>query len=679
MAALETALQLAAQGYPVFPCGRNKRPAISEDDGGHGFHDATADESQVRELFGRAPHATLVGSPTGEKTGFDVLDVDPRNGGEMWEHENLHRLPETRIHQTPGGGRHYLFRHAHGVRNSSGHLKKDGSVGGIALGVDVRGDGGYVILPPCAGYEVVHEADIAEWPDWLLDIILREPEPQRPKLNGHHHPIEIESRRLDGFVRSISDRVSRAPEGAKHFTLRNAALSLGGIMDAAGLSEEAATQLLLNALPATVKDWKNAAKTIAWGLTHGRNRPIELEERHAYQAPVREDDDPGWWHSLEASLTDGPTSAETSAEPPQPVDEEEIIGRVIDPTKDWLAPAPLREWVVDGWIPRGYVTGLYADGGTGKSLIVQQLLTSVATSLPWLGLQVRGGRAFGLMCEDDNKELHRRQEAINAAYGLKMAHLENLRIAPRLGFDNLMMVFDQQGRPQLTELFADFCRYLDKFPPMLVALDTVTDIFGGNELNRSHARLFVQGVGGQIARRWNCGVIMLAHPSAAGLASKSGTSGSTAWNNTFRSRIYMARPENDEDGDTRLISRMKANYAPKNAELTVEWTNGAFGLPAPKQKVAKGLAWEQIDAMFAELDRAWKAGEAWSNEPQTAQHGRYFPLWADVHLGVPKKIAGEHVGRWLASGHLRSEYLNNRTKSRGLRVVKRLRQEGQQS
>lgn len=386
--------------------------------------------------------------------------------------------------------------------------------------------------------------------------------------------------------------------------------------------------------------------------------------------------DPGWWHSLEARLTEDAEVSEaaqqTSAEPPQ--GDEEIIGKVIEPHKDWLAPAPLREWIVEGWIPRGYVTGIYGDGAVGKSLVVQQLLTSVALALPWLGLQVRGGRAFGMMCEDDNKELHRRQESINHAYGVEMPHLENLRIAPRLGFDNLLMVFDQQNRPILTDLFADLCRYLDQFPPTLVVLDTLSDIFGGNELSRQHARTFVQGVGGRIARRWNCGVVIPAHPSAAGLATKTGTSGSTAWNNTFRSRIYMTRPENDEEGDTRLISRMKANYAPKKSEITVQWSNGAFMVPEHRSPgpAKHRIEWRDIGAIFDEIERAWNAGEAWSNQPQTEQHGRYLPLWVQVQFGVPKKVVGQYLNQWLAGGYLKAEIVDTRTKARGLRVIRRL-------
>ncbi len=201
--ALDIALSLAASGIPVFPCGRDKRPSIPTALGGHGFHDASIDLDSVRQMFGQ--YGELVGAPTGEITGFDVLDLDYRHGAGEWEETNAARLPETRIHQTQSGGRHYLFRHAPGVRNTAGK---------VGPGVDVRGEGGYVIMPPSAGYSVVDDAEIAEWPDWLLDLVLSKPPAPHIRVNGYN-PGVIESRRLDGFVRSITDRVSRAPEGGK--------------------------------------------------------------------------------------------------------------------------------------------------------------------------------------------------------------------------------------------------------------------------------------------------------------------------------------------------------------------------------------------------------------------------------------------------------------------------------
>jgi hypothetical protein len=266
---LPIALEFAALGMPVFPCAANKRPAISEANGGRGFHDATSDPAAVRELFARAPHASLVGVPTGERSGFDVLDIDPRHGGDRWEAEHADRLPRTRMHGTQHGGRHRLFLHAEGVVNRAGSP---------APGIDVRGQGGYIIAPPSPGYRVIDDAPIAEWPPWLLQLVRPLPEPpRRPAIVAN--PKQITDARLNGLLRSLLARVSAAPEGLKHHVLRAISRTVGGYAHLFPYTDAQLSELLLDALPDTVEDWKLAAKTAAWALNKGRAEPLMLDER----------------------------------------------------------------------------------------------------------------------------------------------------------------------------------------------------------------------------------------------------------------------------------------------------------------------------------------------------------------------------------------------------------------
>ena len=74
MSALNTALQYAARGWPVFPCSSRKLPLTE-----HGFKDASTDKRQIHDWWTRWPHA-LIGMPTGERTGLAVLDIDMKNG-----------------------------------------------------------------------------------------------------------------------------------------------------------------------------------------------------------------------------------------------------------------------------------------------------------------------------------------------------------------------------------------------------------------------------------------------------------------------------------------------------------------------------------------------------------------------------------------------------------------------
>ena len=79
--------------------------------------------------------------PTGESSGFDAPDVDPRHCGtdSLDQMEAEHgSLPDTIEQITGSGGRHILFRHHDGVGNKIA----------LAPGLDVRGEGGYMIVPP---------------------------------------------------------------------------------------------------------------------------------------------------------------------------------------------------------------------------------------------------------------------------------------------------------------------------------------------------------------------------------------------------------------------------------------------------------------------------------------------------------------------------------------------------
>lgn len=279
---LAQALAIAATGVPVFPCGKSKRPCIPalKSDApvtelqrlgyGHGFKDASTDPDEIALLFA-AQGARLIGVPTGEASNFDILDIDYRNGGGAWEQEHLAEIPETRVHRTGSGGRHYVFLHAPGVRNSAAV---------IAQGVDVRGDGGYACIPPSQGYTIESDADIAEWPDWLLEQVLARP----VRLDAAPAPrstalMPVSSYRWERYIQSILANVSSADLGQKHYRLRNAAIILGGILAQSGLSAADAATRLMDALPPAAKDRNLAARTVAWGLEQGQKRPITLPER----------------------------------------------------------------------------------------------------------------------------------------------------------------------------------------------------------------------------------------------------------------------------------------------------------------------------------------------------------------------------------------------------------------
>ncbi|WP_299436770.1 AAA family ATPase [uncultured Rhodospira sp.] len=259
--------------------------------------------------------------------------------------------------------------------------------------------------------------------------------------------------------------------------------------------------------------------------------------------------------------------------------------RTIDPTAWAGKPIPERRWMVADLVPHGSVTMLSGDGGLGKSLLTLQLAVASATGRHFLGQATEHCRVFGLYCEDDADEIHRRLADITRAESLGFDALAGFRFASRVGEANEFVRRDKFGKPQgPSQVFFDTLETAKRFGARLVILDGLHDLFDGNENSRPEARQFVNMLR-RIALDVNGAVILCAHPSRAGLADGTGTSGSTAWNNAVRSRLYLSRPrETDDDGedrDARTLSTKKSNYGVVGDELRIRWQEGVFVLDEP--------------------------------------------------------------------------------------------------
>ncbi len=194
---------------------------------------------------------------------------------------------------------------------------------------------------------------------------------------------------------------------------------------------------------------------------------------------------------------------------------------------------PPRSWLVEELIPKKNVTLLNGDGGTGKSLLALQLAVATAIGSYWVGREVAAGSCLYVSAEDDIDELHRRLAQIGAALQTELAHMDGLTILPLAGRDAVLAA--PSGTLKPTPLFRSLEAYLREHKPALIVLDTLADMFGGEENHRAQARQFIGMLRGLCVRHHST-ILVLAHPSVAGMASGTGSSGSTAWNNSVRSR-----------------------------------------------------------------------------------------------------------------------------------------------
>lgn len=207
---LRAACGYARRGLPVFPCrsapetitvkGKAEERDAKSPIPRNGWKSATTDFDQIERWWRERPDA-LIGLATGPAAGLFVvdLDIDPEKGLDgfaTWEKLTAKfNVPLTRWQETPRGGHHLFWKwpgddrlRGRKLTVSTGQLGQRGPVGKrlSAPGVDIRGAGGYVILPPSRladGRAYAWAPDLPPLrtaPDWLLDLFAVDPDAAAP-------------------------------------------------------------------------------------------------------------------------------------------------------------------------------------------------------------------------------------------------------------------------------------------------------------------------------------------------------------------------------------------------------------------------------------------------------------------------------------------------------------------
>lgn len=173
---IDFALAYAKTGWQSFPClPRDKKPMVRWADM------ATLETNMLTGWWDTTPNANIA-IACGRRSGIVVLDVDSDHDG----YESLAllaveygALPETPMSKTGSGGRHIFFKHPGvEIRNSAGKL---------GAGLDIRGDGGYVVAPPSVHpngnrYEWIvkpSQTPLADMPDWMIELLQTKQEPTK--------------------------------------------------------------------------------------------------------------------------------------------------------------------------------------------------------------------------------------------------------------------------------------------------------------------------------------------------------------------------------------------------------------------------------------------------------------------------------------------------------------------
>jgi RecA-family ATPase len=320
---------------------------------------------------------------------------------------------------------------------------------------------------------------------------------------------------------------------------------------------------------------------------------------------------------------------------------------------------PERRWIVKDMIPDRTVTIVSGDGGGGKTTLKLHLAVAIAGRCPWLGHNPDPGPVLFVTAEDEEEEIHRRIYAIAKGLNVELSDLVDLHIVPLAGQDAVMGA--PEGKAALitpTAVFRGLVALVERIRPRLVILDALADVYAGEENARAQARQFIGLLRG-LAIRNDLAVVLIAHPSLSGMASGSGTSGSTAWSNSVRARLYLERVldegNREIDPDLRVLRVKKSNYGPVGLELRLRSQNGAFVLDGPAGGFDKLAADSKAERVFLDLLAAF---EAQGRDVSPNLSNSYAPSVFEKHPqaeGVTRRQFIAAMERLLASERVRVE------------------------
>ena len=338
------------------------------------------------------------------------------------------------------------------------------------------------------------------------------------------------------------------------------------------------------------------------------------------------------WESRRAEIPRAVKSAEKFAPPeraaapvtitlgnrdPQASSDSEIV------PLDWMALAgrePTQvEWAVHGWLPRGHVTLLSANGGVRKSTAALQMAVSICTGSPWLGLGVEQGRVMVVSAEDGTDLVHARVSNICRAANVSLQALHrNLLVFDLSERDSVLW---RDGRP--TERMQWFADAVEAARPSVVIVDNASDVYADNENDRSAVRGFLRCLK-TIAAATGAAILLLAHVDKASVRTGAGSdtdttfSGSTAWNNTARSRWAMVLIDQREI----VLRHEKSNLGQRCQPVSIEYDSGShvfreFGtIPGAAAAAAVVRNANQV-AILKLIDDAVAAGQRLSSSAKS--------------------------------------------------------------
>jgi hypothetical protein len=378
------------------------------------FHDTKPSREQVQQWFQQFPDSRI-GIITGQVSNLLVLDVDGEEGINQIKDKEV---PTTWTVKTPRGGYHYYFNFPEILKDSKTTLA------GILPNVDIRGYAGYVVS--VNGHKdyswVVHPADcdIAEVPQWLIDLILNKDKPTTATTTDAQD---------NGWISTLLQGVPEkgGPCGGRHGALVK-------------LASYYFSRLPIDVASQLIRDWND------------KNTP-----------PLNEDELEDQIEDLANRFKSGEY---TSNAPEELTAEDEETWSIAEVLED--VPEP--EWIVENYIPKSGMVLLCGEAEKGKTWVALDLAIELT----------RGGKWLGQFATTKSKVLYIDEEKPKAFFKKRLRLLSNGKnyLAPK---GSLSFSFQKGMKLDRDRGIKLFISLLEKHQPDVVILDAFADFLTGKE------------------------------------------------------------------------------------------------------------------------------------------------------------------------------------------------------
>lgn len=673
-------LQVVPARYPMRDR-TDKRPRLAN---WKEFQNELVGQTVFDSWFGReaSPNMGLI---TGRASGnVFVVDLDEQTHAEAaywWrgalEVHNSGFEPETWSQVTGGGGRQLFFR-----APAEWHAPTNRT----PIGVDIRGQGGFAMLPPSrhlSGREYAWAAGCEPWsvpvlgaPEWLLEVVDRLVEQfggdtgnsgseRAERVPGSGADFDAFGARVDGREDAMTQWVWRSvlelhrscggllpdDDGKEHFEksldawLRATKTRLKGVDNTTGLEREC------RGPSAFLAKWKRAM--------------TKWHARVAREAGERRKPDPFAGTETHTKHTAEEQGANDEFAPKP--------ARFVFETVADLRRLPPATWLVKGWIPSGGTGVLYGKWAAGKSFIGFDLALHLAYGmLDWHGAELpEGGCDVLVLAREGHAGFVGRVDAFKRHHGI-------IEDTSRLVFMRAAISFMRD------EDFASLCAAVraTRIRFGLVVIDTVARVLPGVDMNEQQTvTLFME----------RCQILAEVTGAAAIGVHHQNKSGSMMGSTYFEANadfVFEVSRLGEEDEPLRegevLCTKMKDGEDRWRRAVTYRKVGLSDIDPEPASLVVQGIkatgnrqdapkvSWPDRQVchdIIAAITKAWANGDPWSSYPQAKRSGRYAAKLINAQWGISLGIAEHMIETWLMNDVLAIGTSDKRNQRVGLKVI----------